>query len=60
MLGLVLSALLSVVVSLGLGVVAGWLHDEDMRAALALNRMVFLYVLPLCIPTLAFFIWLTG
>jgi hypothetical protein len=37
------------VVSLGLGVIAGWRRDEDMRAALSLNRMVFFYALPLAL-----------
>jgi predicted permease len=49
MLGVVLNALLPVVVTLGLGVIAGWRHDEDMKAALSLNRMVFLYALPLAL-----------
>ena len=38
MLGVVPNSLLPVVVTLGLGVIAGWRHDEDMNAALSLNR----------------------
>ena len=49
MFGAVLGALLPLVVTLGLGVIAGWRHDEDMKAALSLNRMVFLYALPLAL-----------
>jgi len=49
MLGVVPNSLLPVVVTLGLGVIAGWRHDEDMNAALSLNRVVFRYALPLAL-----------
>ncbi len=47
MLDAIIGALLPVVVTLLLGTVAGWRHDEDAKAAGALNTMVLRYALPL-------------
>jgi hypothetical protein len=41
------TALLAMVVMPGLGVISGWRHHKDMNAALSLNRMVFIYAMPL-------------
>ncbi len=49
MLETVVGALLPVVLTLVLGVIAGWRHDEDSKAAGALNRMVLRYALPLAL-----------
>ncbi len=49
MLQTIVGALLPVVLTLVLGVVAGWRHDEDSKAAGALNRMVLRYALPLAL-----------
>jgi malonate transporter len=42
-------ALLPVVVTLVLGVLAGWHHDYDLRAARSLNHVVLVYALPLAL-----------
>ncbi|MBE7201422.1 MAG: AEC family transporter [Parafilimonas terrae] len=47
MIGLIVSALLPVIVTLLLGAIAGWRHDADAKAAGALNVMVLRYALPL-------------
>ena len=47
MLNVVIGALLPVIVTLGLGVLAGWHRDENYEAAQSLNRMVLLYALPI-------------
>ena len=49
MTGTILGALLSVIVTILLGALAGWRHDEDTRAAKALNTMVLTYALPLAL-----------
>lgn len=49
MLNTILGALLPVVVTLLLGVLAGWRHDEDTKAAKSLNTMVLTYALPLAL-----------
>ncbi len=49
MLGVILGALLPVIVTLALGMLAGWRRDEDTRAAESLNRMVLVYALPLAL-----------
>ena len=49
MLETIVGALLPVVLTLVLGVIAGWRHDEDSKAAGALNRMVLRYALPLAL-----------
>lgn len=43
----VIGALLPVIVTLLMGVVAGWHHDFDAKQATVLNRMVMLYALPM-------------
>ena len=47
MLESIVGALLPVIVTLLLGVLAGWRGDEDKKAAQALNTMVLVYALPL-------------
>ena len=49
MLETIVGALLPVILTLGLGVLAGWHCDEDSKAAGALNRMVLRYALPLAL-----------
>ena len=49
MLGVILGALLPVIVTLALGMLAGWRRDEDTAAAESLNRMVLVYALPLAL-----------
>lgn len=49
MINVILGALLPVIVTLGLGMLAGWRRDEDTAAAEALNRMVLVYALPLAL-----------
>ena len=46
---MILGALLPVILTLGLGMLAGWRRDEDTAAAEALNRMVLVYALPLAL-----------
>jgi hypothetical protein len=43
----VIGALLPVIVTLLIGVVAAWHHDFDAKQATVLNRMVMLYALPM-------------
>jgi hypothetical protein len=45
----ILGALLPVVVTLALGMLAGWRHDQDVGAARSLNHMVLTYALPLAL-----------
>ena len=45
----IVGALLPIVVTLVLGAFAGWQHDEDQKAATALNTMVLHYALPLAL-----------
>lgn len=47
MLSTVIGALLPIVITLGLGYLAGWHHDFTGDQAATLNRMVMLYALPL-------------
>ena len=49
MLNVILGALLPVIVTLALGMLAGWRQDQDTGAAEALNRMVLVYALPLAL-----------
>lgn len=49
MLETIVGALLPVILTLVLGVIAGWRHDEDAKAAGALNLMVLRYALPLAL-----------
>ncbi len=49
MIEIILNALLPVVVTLGLGMLAGWHQDHDVRSAKSLNRMVLVYALPLAL-----------
>ncbi len=49
MMDVILSALLPVIVTLALGMLAGWRRDQDTEAAEALNRMVLVYALPLAL-----------
>ena len=49
MINVILNALLPVVVTLGLGMLAGWHRDHDVRSAKSLNRMVLVYALPLAL-----------
>ncbi len=46
-LNIILGALLPVIVTLGLGMLAGWRKDENSNAAQSLNKMVLVYALPL-------------
>jgi malonate transporter len=45
----IIGALLPVVVTLALGMLAGWHRDYDVDAARSLNHMVLVYVLPLAL-----------
>ena len=49
MIDTIVGALLPIVVTLLLGALAGWQHDEDQKAAHALNTMVLHYALPLAL-----------
>ena len=49
MISVILGALLPVVVTLALGMLAGWHRDQDVGAARSLNRMVLVYALPLAL-----------
>ena len=49
MIDTIVGALLPIVVTLLLGAFAGWQHDEDQKAAHALNTMVLHYALPLAL-----------
>lgn len=49
MIDVIFGALLPVIVTLALGMLAGWRHDEDLKAAQSLNRMVLIYALPLAL-----------
>ena len=49
MVNVILGALLPVIVTLALGMLAGWRRDEDTEAAKSLNRMVLVYALPLAL-----------
>ncbi len=49
MINVILGALLPVVVTLGLGMLAGWHHDQDVGAARSLNHVVLSYALPLAL-----------
>ncbi len=49
MMNVILGALLPVIVTLALGMLAGWRRDEDTKAAESLNRMVLVYALPLAL-----------
>lgn len=51
MMNVILGALLPVIVTLALGMLAGWRRDEDTKAAEALNRMVLVYALSLALFT---------
>jgi malonate transporter and related proteins len=49
MISVILGALLPVVVTLALGMLAGWHRDQDVGAARSLNHMVLTYALPLAL-----------
>jgi malonate transporter len=49
MISIILGALLPVVVTLALGMLAGWHRDADIGAARSLNHMVLVYALPLAL-----------
>ena len=49
MINVILGALLPVVVTLALGMLAGWHRDQDVGAARSLNHMVLTYALPLAL-----------
>lgn len=49
MFSVILGALLPVIITLGLGMLAGWHKDQDFRAARSLNEMVLVYALPLAL-----------
>jgi malonate transporter len=49
MTSVIIGALLPVVVTLALGMLAGWHRDYDVDAARSLNHMVLVYVLPLAL-----------
>jgi malonate transporter len=49
MISVIIGALLPVMVTLVLGVLAGWHHDYDLRAARSLNHVVLVYALPLAL-----------
>jgi malonate transporter and related proteins len=49
MISVIIGALLPVVVTLALGMLAGWHRDYDVDAARSLNHMVLVYVLPLAL-----------
>src|SRR5580693_6784499 len=49
MISVIVGALLPVVVTLALGMLAGWHRDQDVGAARSLNHMVLVYALPLAL-----------
>jgi predicted permease len=49
MISVIIGALLPVVVTLALGMLAGWHRDYDVDAARSLNQMVLVYALPLAL-----------
>src|SRR3984885_8436976 len=49
MISVIIGALLPVVVTLALGMLAGWHRDQDVDAARSLNHMVLVYALPLAL-----------
>lgn len=49
MISIIVGALLPVVVTLALGMLAGWHRDQDVGAARSLNHMVLVYALPLAL-----------
>jgi len=49
MISVIIGALLPVVVTLALGMLAGWHRDYDVDAARSLNHIVLLYALPLAL-----------
>ncbi len=49
MINVILGALLPVVVTLALGMLAGWRRDQDVGAARSLNHMVLTFALPLAL-----------
>jgi hypothetical protein len=49
MINVIPRALLPVVVTLALGMLAGWHRDQDVGAARSLNHMVLTYALPLAL-----------
>jgi malonate transporter and related proteins len=49
MISVIIGALLPVVVTLALGMLAGWHRDYDVDAARSLNHMVLVYALPLAL-----------
>src|SRR5271168_4181128 len=49
MINVILGALLPVVVTLALGMLAGWRRDHDVGAARSLNHMVLTFALPLAL-----------
>ena len=49
MINVILGTLLPVVVTLVLGMLAGWHRDQDVGAARSLNHMVLTYALPLAL-----------
>ena len=51
MISVIIGALLPVVVTLALGMLAGWHRDQDVGAARSLNHVVLVYALPLALFT---------
>jgi malonate transporter and related proteins len=49
MISVIIGALLPVVVTLALGMLAGWHRDQDVAAARSLNHVVLTYALPLAL-----------
>src|ERR1700759_1830475 len=49
MISIIVGALLPVVVTLALGMLAGWHRDQDVGAARSLNHVVLVYALPLAL-----------
>ena len=49
MISVIIGALLPVVVTLALGMLAGWHRDYGVDAARSLNHMVLVYALPLAL-----------
>jgi malonate transporter len=49
MISIIVGALLPVVVTLALGMLAGWHRDQDVAAARSLNHVVLTYALPLAL-----------
>lgn len=49
MMNVILGALLPVIVTLALRMLARWRRDEDTKAMESLNRMVLVYALPLAL-----------